>query len=122
MKKLPQPAAPLNKAERQFYDSIGKAVVELGKFEESDRFALTLLAQQCALAHDQRLALARHGYVTETAAGGLKSNPMVKQLADTTASITRLLMQFGLTPASRQRAAPAGVPPEHDPLSEFLPS
>ena len=119
LKKLPPPPYPLTKEERAFYDSVGKAVLDNGKLERGDIYVLALLAHAQAMAVRLRREIAAAKLTTETGRGGMKANPMFRQLETTQGEIRLLLIQLGLTPASRHRASAATTAAPTDPLTEF---
>ena len=62
--------------------------------------------------------IAANGVLSETALGGDKANPAVQMLISATGQMTRLLVEFRMTPAAR--SASAGREPAKDELGEFL--
>ena len=87
LKKLPPPPYPLTKEERAFYDSVGKAVLDNGKLERGDIYVLALLAHAQAMAVRLRREIAAAKLTTETGRGGMKANPMFRQLETTQGEI-----------------------------------
>lgn len=117
MSRVPPPPFELSPEESEFYKEIGATVIRTKKFTNADRYALALLAQQIAFSVRIRRELSAGSLVTNTGRGGVKADPRVAQLKDAVDQCTRLLVQFGLTPASRHRAQEASTGLPDDPLA-----
>lgn len=90
-----------------------------GVMTEGDRPALALY---CSAFERYVLAcrsIRKLGLVIETDLGGSKANPALGVAKGAEATMIRVLAEFGLTPASRSKAAPPAGPPK-DELGEFL--
>ncbi len=117
--KLPAPPMPLTKQATAYWKSVGTTLIAAHKLETGDLFALALLAGALADVDDCRATVKTTGYTVKGAKGAEKGHPASRQLTIAKAQAMQLLQQFGLTPATRNRAAAARLPEGKDPLSEF---
>lgn len=117
---MPPPPKNLPKIEAGYWKEIGDILVKRGTLDSGD---LPAFGHLCgALADVDR---ARHDLVTQGGAlptrngQSTKGNPAGRQLDTAKGSALQWLGHFGLTPASRNRAAPAAPAKAHDPLESF---
>lgn len=117
----PEPPAHLDEAARAEWDRLAPRLVAAKLMTPADAGALAIYCGAFSQYLHARDELKAHGSVTETAAGGLKTSPYVAIAAQARNLMLRVLIEFGLTPASRARVNAGSAPPAgRDELGDFL--
>ena len=102
------------------YNAFKAEAEALGVLQSTDRAALRILAVEYASYERLRQVLETEGETYQTAQGLIRRRPEVAMMRDSFKAVTRLLNEFGLTPASRTRAAQVAPAEEYDDKSRFF--
>jgi P27 family predicted phage terminase small subunit len=113
------PPEHLDRIGREEWERITAELQANGQLLTSHRSALAIYCTAYSRWIRANYEIANSGVTTFTDAGGIKANPAVSAAATAEAIMTRILEQFGATPASRSRVTNIGAAPKDD-LSEFL--
>ncbi len=115
------PPAPawLSDQARAEWDSLVPVLLELGTLTAADGHALALLADALATYRFLSAELMRTGATVPTK-DGVKANPAGALAGDAWRRACRMMLEFGLTPAARNRVAAPPESPEVDPLEQFI--
>lgn len=100
--------------EAKLFATLKSEAEKMRVLQSSDGLALRLLAVEYATCERLRRLLAKSGECYETPAGLIRRRPEVAMLRESQKAATRLLCEFGLTPASRSRAGQSTAPEETD--------
>ena len=115
----PDAPAYLDTSARAEWNRIVPELLARGVLDRVDRAALALYCRCFSRWQKANKLLDAKGLVSETAAGGDKLHPAAMVAAQCEAQMTRLLKQFGATPAGRKQVPGSGQTAK-DELSEFL--
>ncbi len=103
--------------------SLAKTLKEMGVESSSDRKSLELLCSVYEEWREAREAVLQHGmtYERATAQGDyiLSVRPEVRIAADAFRRLSRMMLEFGLTPSARSRVS-TDKPATVDPMEEYL--
>jgi len=120
---LAEPPDWMPRAGRELWQRIVPRLARLGVATECDVEALELLCSSWSDWREAREVLEREGLSCEVETRGgrrVVARPEVAIAAAAAQRVTRLLSDFGLTPASRSRVTALGPPGERDPMTELL--
>lgn len=122
MATLARPIPPpkyLSKPAQAQWNSLLKILIQRKTIETGDLPAFLELIMALDLCRQARETLHEEGLVV-SGKYGPKNNPAAQILKDAQSTAMRLFLQFGLTPASRNRAHQAEPPARDDPMQEFM--
>jgi P27 family predicted phage terminase small subunit len=108
---------------KEYWQEIGGILLQMKLISYADTAAMTLLCDVLAQWVSVRVTIAKRGRVYELLSDGGKvyrARPEVAMEADLWRRASRMLVEFGLTPASRSKVSALGAPEEKDPLSALL--
>lgn len=111
--------AYLDDSARAEWDRITPQLEALGILDACDEAAIAIYCDAHSRWLEARKTIAEHGVVTETALGGLKSNPAVSACREAAQQMLAILEQFGCTPLARGRLT-VKIEKEIDEFDEFL--
>jgi P27 family predicted phage terminase small subunit len=119
---IPHCPSHLTDLEANVWAQLGRHLHDMGVLSEADATALELLVEAYGTYRNAQDVIAKNGliYQTTTAAGDqmIRPRPEVAIAADSWRRIHKMLVEFGLTPASRTRVE--AERPEYDPLLELM--
>lgn len=124
---IPKPPKLLTGRAREAWDRIGPELEKMGVLTTADGLALELLCDAYAEWDAARNAVRRYGttYSTKTKSGKMvRPHPSVRIAAEAWRRVHRMLLEFGLTPASRTRVGRVPVEDDEkpaDPWEELRP-
>ena len=112
-----KPRAPpgLSDTARRAFRYYSRLLETTRVIQKIDAAAMELLACTYATWRECEDVIAREGMTYVAESGLIKKHPAVAIRAEAAAQLTRLLQQFGLTPASRSNVSPATGPAADDP-------
>lgn len=113
VKTPPAPAFLSARAKRE-WTRTGRQLLEVGIVTELDRMALAGLIQSYMRWVEAQEGLAQTGLLIRGKDGLPRVNPLLKVSRDSQTEYTRLLLEFGLTPASRSRVSVEPVKEEDE--------
>lgn len=116
----PTPPDHLDEVARQEWDRMVPVLQSMRVLTQADRQALALYCNLFSRYLAARAAIEREGLILQGTNNLWQNNPYVKIENDCIDKMIKVLMQFGMTPASRSRLS-VGDGPE-DGLSAFLSS
>lgn len=114
----PRTPPGLSDTARRAWRYYAKLLETTGVLQRLDGAALELLACTYATWRECEDLIAREGMTYVAESGLVKKNPTVSIRAEAAAQLTRLLQQFGLTPASRSNVSPPTGPAADDPAGK----
>ena len=104
---------------RAEWDRVAPMLLRLGVLTEADGSALLVYCRTWQQWFDAQQGLAKTGLLIKSPSGYPIVNPLVGIANKTLANLTKLLIEFGMTPSSRARVK-GSEPEAHDPFEEFL--
>jgi P27 family predicted phage terminase small subunit len=108
---------------KEYWQEIGDLLLGMKLVSYGDSAALMLLCDTLAEYVSLRVSIQKKGRVYENLTPGGKvyrPNPEVAMAADAWRRAQRMLVEFGLTPASRGKVSALGAPDEKDPLAALI--
>ncbi|MDO7851387.1 phage terminase small subunit P27 family [Hymenobacter convexus] len=120
---LGQPPEWLSATAKEYWDEIGGILLQMNLVSYGDTAAMTLLCDVLAQWVSVRVTIAKKGRVYELLSDGgkvFRARPEVAMEADLWRRASRMLVEFGLTPASRSKVSALGDKEEKDPLSALF--
>ena len=120
---LGYPPEWLTPTAKEYWQEIGGILLQMKLVSYADTAAMTLLCDVLAQWVSVRVTIAKRGRVYELLSDGGKvyrARPEVAMEADLWRRASRMLVEFGLTPASRSKVSALGATEEKDPLSALL--
>lgn len=117
--RLPPPPTWLSKTAKSEYRRVGKLLLGLGVMTEIDRVALAAYAVAYARWVTAEEQVAKLGEIVKSPNGHPIQNPHRSLANRAMDDMRRLLLEFGMTPASRTRVQTQGAG-ERDDLAELL--
>ena len=112
----PHPPKHLSPAAKSEWLRLAPLIVAAVQLSACDLFALELLCETLADEREWRAKVRVEGVAVPSESGSLKGNPALKAMETARAQAARLLVEFGLTPRSRQGVA---TPPPLRPDNPF---
>jgi P27 family predicted phage terminase small subunit len=103
----------------EFWDRIAPELFDAGILTVADGPALTILVVTLGMWRDALDLLELHGMTTLTEKGDERPHPAVRIAFQCERQILQLLVEFGMTPASRSKVS-AILPTVDDPLATYL--
>lgn len=103
----------------QYWSELAPQLEESGVLAKLDSLALSLLVESFASWRTALAAIEREGATVIGSAGTPVLSPYQRVASTSFDQMTKLLVQFGLTPSSRRNVI-AAPPEEHNPFSEFV--
>jgi P27 family predicted phage terminase small subunit len=111
----PEPPDTLSAGARIEWLALAPVAVELGTITVGDLRSFELLAETFASASELQSLVSAEGLLIPAANGGKKANPAQRSLETARSQAARLLIEFGMTPKSRNYVQRA-----EEPISEFV--
>jgi P27 family predicted phage terminase small subunit len=118
--RLPVCPPHLQGEARKEWRRLGKKLVACGLLTEIDGTALALYCQAWARWTEAEANLLRYGTVIKAPSGYPMASPYLSIANTAMTQMTRLLVEFGMTPSSRSRVAV--VPPAAAPATRAVPT
>ena len=109
--KLPPCPKHLKGEARLEWRRLGRKLVECGLFADIDTGALALYCQAFARWVEAEAKLAEFGIVVKAPSGFVQQSPYLAIANKAMDQMTRLLVEFGMSPSSRSRVSASWVPP-----------
>lgn len=116
---LPRPPEVLDPGARAEWDRLVELLADTRVLARTDGAALALYCQTYSRWAEAERCIREHGMLVEAANGGVKLSPYVVVSRQAVETMSRLLVEFGLTPSSRARLKVAAERPK-DELELFL--
>ena len=123
----PRPAPPrcpkhLDAKARREWRRLVRILQRMRDVTEADGFAMEILCQAHSTLIKAQLRLSETGLLLETSLGYVKQNPLLGIVDHCMDTITKLSLEFGLTPASPSRVRLQAGPDEEasDPIMDAL--
>lgn len=113
----------LSATAKEYWQEIGGILLQMKLISYADTAAMTLLTDVLAQWVSVRVTIAKKGRVYELLSDGgkvFRARPEVAMEADLWRRAQRMLVEFGLTPASRSKVSALVVKEEKDPLSALM--
>ena len=113
----------LSATAKEYWQEIGSILLQMKVISYADTAAMTLLCDVLAQWVSVRVTIAKKGRVYELLSDGGKvyrARPEVAMEADLWRRAQRMLVEFGLTPASRSKVSALVAGEEKDPLSALM--
>lgn len=113
----------LSSTAKEYWQEIGGILLQMKLISYADTAAMTLLCDVLAQWVSVRVTIAKKGRVYELLSDGgkvFRARPEVAMEADLWRRAQRMLVEFGLTPASRSKVSALVVKEEKDPLSALM--
>jgi P27 family predicted phage terminase small subunit len=120
---LGHPPEWLSTTAKEYWQEIGGILLQMKLVSYGDTAAMTLLCDVLAQWVSVRVTIAKKGRVYQVLSEGgmlFKARPEVAMEADLWRRAQRMLVEFGLTPASRSKVSALGDAEEKDPLSALI--
>jgi P27 family predicted phage terminase small subunit len=111
------PACPkhlLGEARRE-WRRLGKRLMECGLFADVDAGALALYCRAWGRWIEAEQQLSKYGTVIKAPSGFLVQSPYLAIANKAMDQMTRILVEFGMSPSSRSRVSASWVPPAQAP-------
>lgn len=113
----------LNKQAVAYVNNMVRRLEEAEAIEEVDSEAIKMLAYNLSAFYDASEKLCKEGYTIMTDRGNVTASPWVRIQKDAQASAMRLMKDFGLTLASREKIISLnGTVDNSSPLDTFIKS
>ena len=109
--KLPACPKHLQGEARKEWRRLGKRLIECGLFADIDAGALALYCQAWARWVEAEEKLTEYGTVVKAPSGFLQQSPYLSIANKAMDQMTRLLVEFGMSPSSRSRVSASWIPP-----------
>jgi P27 family predicted phage terminase small subunit len=93
----------LSESGQKHWGQIRPMLVKAGIATNLDRNALILLCEEWATFLEATAAVRKKGILVQGPKGEPMRNPYLRVMNESTAALTRLLSEFGMTPSSRTR-------------------
>lgn len=120
---LGHPPEWLSATAKEYWSEIGGILLQMKLVSYGDTAAMTLLCDVLAQWVSVRVTIAKKGRVYELLSDGgkvFRARPEVAMEADLWRRASRMLVEFGLTPAARSKVSALGGTEEKDPLSALF--
>lgn len=101
----------LSEKAQKHWAKIRPQLVESGVINNLDRYALMALCEAWATFLEAMTQVRRSGILVKGRHGEPVRNPYLKVVNESTAQLTKLFAEFGMTPSSRQRVVSSGRQP-----------
>lgn len=108
---LPRCPKHLQGEARKEWGRLGRKLVECGLFADIDIGALAIYCQAWSRWVEAEAKLAEFGIVVKSPSGYLQQSPYLSIANKAMEQMTRLLVEFGMSPASRSRVSASWIPP-----------
>lgn len=113
----------LNKSAVAYVNNMVSRLEEAGVIEEVDSEAVKMLAYNLSAFYEASEHLTKEGYVSMSDRGNIAPSPWVRIQRDAQTSAMRLMKDFGLTLASREKINKlSGAVDSNSPLDSFIKS
>ncbi len=109
--KLPACPKHLSGEARKEWRRLGKRLIECGLFADVDAGALALYCRAWARRVEAEEQLTKYGTVIKAPSGFLVQSPYLAIANKAMDQMSRMLVEFGMSPSSRSRVSAAWVPP-----------
>ena len=109
--KLPTCPRHLQGEARKEWHRLGRMLIKCGLFASIDAGALAMYCQAWGRWLEAEGKLTEFGIVTQAPSGYFQQSPFLAIANKAMDQMTRLLVEFGMSPASRSRVSASWVPP-----------
>lgn len=109
--KLPACPKHLNDDARKEWNRLGKRLIEVGLFADVDTGALAIYCQAWARWIEAEQKLAEFGTVIKAPSGYLAQSPYLAIANKAIDQMSKMLVEFGMSPSSRSKVSASWVPP-----------
>ena len=116
---LPEPPDHLSEEAKSEWERVGQLLTGLGMVSDLDRAGLAAYCQAWGRWVEAEESLRKCGLVVKSPNGYLMQSPFLAIANKAMEQMKALLIEFGMTPASRTRVH-ADLPPEEDEFEKFL--
>lgn len=110
--KTPPPPSGLSHSAVATWRTLAGALTAAGVLTGLDLEMLRLLVQALATERDMATLIETEGVTIATGDGGRKAHPALRAGSEARTVAVRLMVQFGMSPASRQSVDRAPAPPD----------
>ena len=119
--RLPPAPSWLTPEAKAEWKRTGEKLLRVGVMTETDTTALLLYCETWARWKDAQDQLVKFGPIVQQGKNKYLAQSPYLQIANKAAEqLTKLLVEFGMTPSSRSRVASAKPPVEEDPVEKWL--
>lgn len=106
---LPKAPACLDREAKKIWKEWAPKLLKLGVLTETDTFALETLCRSMSRVREANKAVQEKGTVIKDSRGIPRRNPFLRVEEKAQQEVDRMMIQFGLTPASRTRIVTSGL-------------